>query len=106
VNNYKAVGRNAPILICQNGTALNRRRGRIPLAKGRAAVRAEPARFSGRGSKLLFEHALVERRWRLARETGLEPATSGVTGRRSNQLSYSPGQKDARIRQSDPIVKG
>jgi hypothetical protein len=26
---------------------------------------------------------------RVARETGLEPATSAVTGRRSNQLSYS-----------------
>jgi hypothetical protein len=25
----------------------------------------------------------------MARETGLEPATSAVTGRRSNQLSYS-----------------
>ena len=26
----------------------------------------------------------------MARVTGLEPATSGVTGRHSNQLSYSP----------------
>ena len=27
--------------------------------------------------------------WRMARVTGLEPATSAVTGRRSNQLSYT-----------------
>ena len=27
---------------------------------------------------------------RLAGATGLEPATSGVTGRHSNQLSYAP----------------
>ena len=26
----------------------------------------------------------------MAGETGLEPAASGVTGRRSNQLSYAP----------------
>ena len=29
----------------------------------------------------------------MARVTGLEPATSGVTGRRSNQLSYTRSQK-------------
>ena len=28
--------------------------------------------------------------------TGLEPATSGVTGRRSNQLSYAPGRGKAK----------
>ncbi len=31
----------------------------------------------------------------LARVTGLEPATSGVTGRRSNQLSYT--RSDGRV---------
>ena len=33
---------------------------------------------------------------RVAGVTGLEPATSGVTGRRSNQLSYTPVGVDVR----------
>ena len=51
----------------------------------------------------------------LARETGLEPAASAVTGRRSNQLSYSrnpksDGRRSARrhtveIRDACPGVK-
>ena len=39
----------------------------------------------------LFSKAMAARG--MARETGLEPATSGVTGRRSNQLSYSPAAR-------------
>ncbi len=32
----------------------------------------------------------------MAGVTGLEPATSGVTGRRSNQLSYTPAGAPSR----------
>ena len=39
----------------------------------------------------------------MAGATGLEPATSGVTGRRSNQLSYAPSALD---RASHPYPPG
>ena len=35
----------------------------------------------------------VELREIMAGVTGLEPAASGVTGRRSNQLSYTPNRE-------------
>ncbi len=44
-----------------------------------------------------------ERREMLAGSTGLEPAASGVTGRRSNQLNYDPTQerRDFRFQRVD-----
>src|SRR6478672_6486604 len=37
--------------------------------------------------------------------TGLEPATSGVTGRRSNQLNYAPA-REALYRRLEPSMGG
>ena len=40
---------------------------------------------------------------REAGATGLEPAASGVTGRRSNQLNYAPAQGEF-IKSADPFL--
>jgi hypothetical protein len=47
-----------------------------------------PAKQSGQPLGLVTETAYLE-----AGATGLEPATSDVTGRRSNQLSYTPANR-------------
>ena len=41
----------------------------------------------------------------MAGATGLEPAASGVTGRRSNQLSYAPAGNAADLRLAPSQVK-
>jgi hypothetical protein len=64
--------------------------------------RYEPAGPAGAGGEGLYRRARQGHNQiaaQMARVTGLEPATSGVTGRRSNQLSYtrvSPATKAAR----------
>ena len=45
------------------------------------------------GSRTGGQRRLWKRLGRLAGVTGLEPAASGVTGRRSNQLSYTPDER-------------
>ena len=47
----------------------------------------------------------VEEAKKMARETGIEPATSTVTGWYSNQLSYSPAQsKRTAFRFAVPLI--
>jgi hypothetical protein len=69
-------------------------RGKIGWAKedaGERKVTKSPNSAGKVGTPKLFciSKSLIQ----MARETGLEPATSGVTGRRSNQLSYSPATR-------------
>ena len=56
-------------------------------------VTAEPSQASSRDAKPTIGRTGA---------TGLEPATSGVTGRRSNQLSYAPERSGAREYRTRP----
>ena len=69
----------------QPGSASARESQRGPKGQGAKGARGRP-RPSERARA---ERGSASVREKMARETGLEPAASAVTGRRSNQLSYS-----------------
>ena len=58
------------------------------LATGRGNAQADTKRLCPRVRALAKTKAPLRRLRGLAEWTGLEPATSGVTGRHSNQLNY------------------
>ena len=61
-----------------------------PLVRDLGALQAFSALTSGWHKGALAEAAVSDLQALLTGATGLEPAASGVTGRRSNQLSYAP----------------
>ena len=65
----------------------NRSPGTVSLV-ARGGIEPPTFRFSVGRSYQLSYLAVARPRWRGATLTGLEPATSAVTGRRANQLRY------------------
>src|SRR5919201_2694486 len=67
--------------------------------QNRVRIRVRDERVTGRKAggllRLNRQQKIPVCRMFSAGATGLEPATSGVTGRRSNQLNYAPGSRDS-----------
>lgn len=55
-------------------------------------------RKAARGNERLIKILVITALYMMAEPTGLEPATSDVTGRRSNQLNYDSAFSNYQIR--------
>ncbi len=62
------------------------------------AVRGDPGRPETKKRRVFPPLSQSSSSLEMAGPTGLEPATSGVTGLRSNQLNYDPVSKDRPLR--------
>ena len=76
----------------RQGTISHSRTGFASEKRGEWTWVLDPSgeRRKARPGKARLRRILEKKQKKMARETGLEPATSTVTGWHSNQLSYSP----------------
>ncbi len=88
-----------------NAIAVSRSPSRIASASARSTPQGSPSgpRSLHRGERLPQNVDLQVLRETGA--TGLEPATSGVTGRRSNQLNYAPEPEHSSVGRAPPALR-
>jgi hypothetical protein len=98
----QGVHRTDPVRLARRATLAKILRARAR-ADGNESVKESNRRQSKSRIKKTRITQMLDSNQELAGATGLEPATFGVTGRRSNQLSYAPFEGSAAGLNVDPV---